>query len=126
MGGMRAVLGSYGAAMGAPWGPLGQIPLASRGARPDHVQSSRCRDSREPLGGLWGASWRLLGFVIRFSIACDRHFQGCIFGRFRKTVLEPLTQLKCTMRALPPAIVARISAKVRERRDSLVEASTSG
>ena len=77
-------------------------------------------------GSLWGASWRLLGFVIRFSIACDRHFQGYIFGRFRKTVLEPLTQLKCTMRALPPAIVARISAKVRERRDSLVEASTSG
>ena len=33
------------------------IPLASRGARPDHVQSSRCRDSREPLGGLLEASW---------------------------------------------------------------------
>ena len=30
------------------------------------------------------------------------------------------------MRALPPAIVARISVKVRERRDSLVEVPTSG
>ena len=34
-----------------------RIPLASRGARPDHAQSSRCGDSREPLGGLLEASW---------------------------------------------------------------------
>ena len=33
------------------------IPLASRGARPDHVQSSRCGDSLEPLGGLLEAFW---------------------------------------------------------------------
>ncbi|CAK0793033.1 unnamed protein product [Prorocentrum cordatum] len=37
--------------------------------------------------------------------------------------LEPLTQLECTVNALPPAIVARISAKVRGRGDSLVEAA---
>ena len=37
------------------------IPLASRGARPEHVQSRRRGASWEPLGGLLGASWRPLG-----------------------------------------------------------------
>eukprot|EP00959_Pyramimonas_sp_CCMP1952_P470961 9497606-Pyramimonas_sp.AAC.1 len=52
-----------------------RIPLASRGARPEHVQSSCCRAfgnffgaswvlggaSGRPAGGLWEASWGPLG-----------------------------------------------------------------
>ena len=36
------------------------IPLASRGARPEHVQSRRRGASWEPVGGLLEASWELL------------------------------------------------------------------
>ena len=47
------------------------IPLASRGARPEHVQSSRCGAFWEPPGGFlvaaWGlpgASWGFLGLLV--------------------------------------------------------------
>ena len=44
-----------------PLSPVGgRIPLASRGARPEHVQSRRRGAFWEPLGGLLEASWELL------------------------------------------------------------------
>ena len=51
----------YGTRESEPGATPNTIPRASRGARPEQGQSSRCGASWEPLGSILEASWRPLG-----------------------------------------------------------------